>query len=84
MIQPSHPVTELTGTGQSMLTPIPVIPIMTMPMITETIGPPMAMKNSALALGGSSVISATPPKINRVMPRICIPNRRATTECPSS
>ena len=37
-------------------------------------GPAMAIMNSALAVGGSSPISATPPKMNRVMPFMGMPN----------
>ena len=49
-----------------------------------TIGPAIAMRNSALALGGSAPIWATPPKMNNVMLRTGTLNRKATTECPSS
>ena len=42
------------------------------------------MKNSAMALGGSAPIRATPPKMNSVMLRTGTLYRSATTECPSS
>lgn len=48
------------------------------------IGPATAIRNSPLALVGSSCISATPPKMNRVMPRIGMLNRRVTREWASS
>ena len=44
----------------------------------------MAIMNSALAVGGSSPISATPPKMNRVMPFMFIPYCRATREWQNS
>jgi len=47
-------------------------------------GPAAATWNSALALGGSSDISATPPNRNSVIPFIGRPWRRATSEWDSS
>ena len=47
-------------------------------------GPAAAMRNSVFASGGSSVISATPPKIKRVMPFIGIPLLLATREWQNS
>ena len=41
-------------------------------------GPANAIRNSLAALVGSLCISATPPKMKRVMPRIGIPKRCAT------
>ena len=49
-----------------------------------TSGPAMAMRNSAPALLGSRVISATPPKKKRVMARTGTLLRRAKKACPSS
>jgi|GEM_PF-4329313 len=48
------------------------------------IGPAIAILISAMALGGSEPISATPPKMNSVMPFISMPSRRAMIECDSS
>jgi hypothetical protein len=42
------------------------------------------MRNSAMALGGSAPIWATPPKIKSVMLRTGILYRSATRECPNS
>jgi hypothetical protein len=44
-------------------------------------GPANAMRNSPLGLVGSLCISATPPKMKRVMPRIGMSKCRATTAC---
>ena len=47
-------------------------------------GPAEAMKNSALALGGSFVRFATPPSRNSVIDETDILNWRATMACASS
>ena len=84
LIQASSANTPLTATGHPSAVPARYAAKHTAEMTTLAIGPAMAIQNSALALGGSSPISATPPKMNSVMPFICIPNRRATSECDSS
>jgi len=48
------------------------------------IGPATAIRNSSRALVGSWCNSATPPKMNSVMPEIGIAKCRATSECESS
>ncbi len=47
-------------------------------------GPTMAIKNSALGLGGSCFISDTPPRANRVIPAMGTRRFCAISACMSS
>ena len=51
---------------------------------TVASGPASAVSSSVRALSGSSSISATPPKMNSVIPFMGTPSRRAVTACESS
>jgi len=62
----------------------PTIPRKNRPMRTLEIGPAMAILNSSQAVGGSSSICATPPKMNSVMLLMGMPLRRATSACDNS
>ena len=55
-----------------------------MPSTTLDTGPAIAISSSVLAFAGSSSISATPPKMNSVIPFIGRPKRLATMECQNS
>ncbi len=76
--------TPTTGSGQPLATAsAPVSHSMSASRKLD-IGPAIAIRNSALGSGGSCSSSATPPKINSVMPCIDMPKYRATIECENS
>ena len=77
-------VTAVTAAGQPAARPTAVRIRKLTPSRTLTTGPAAATRNSVRAVGGSSLISATPPKTNSVMPRIGTSWRFAITACPSS
>jgi len=70
----------VTGSGQASPSPAPTRAKNTTPSATLEAGPAMAMVNSARGSAGSSIISETPPKMNRVMLLISSPCARATRE----
>ena len=77
---------KTTATDAGKLWRMPYFTEANMPMPRRMLasGPAMAIRNSVFALVGSSPISATPPKIKRVIPWIGTPDCRATSECASS
>ena len=84
LIRAIQPSTAVTVAGQPTAAPRTDTAKNTPATTTLEAGPAMAIQNSALGLGGSLLISATPPNRNRVMPFIGRPNRLATSEWHSS
>jgi hypothetical protein len=79
LIMPSHHTNPPIGCGATRL-----IPISTIPMAMEVAGPAAAMIASSRGRLASPSSSVAPPKMKSVMPRTCMPNRRASTACDSS
>ena len=84
LIQPTASATTFTAGGRPATWPAPPRPRKAAHSNRLTTGPAIATRNSARGVGGSSVISATPPNRNRVMPRIGTSWRRAIRAWPSS
>ena len=78
---PSQASTPSAGSGSPGMRVPPSSPAAS---TSDTIGPATAMRNSTPALVNMPPKRATPPKIQRVIPSICMPSRRAWSAWPSS